>query len=118
MIVMHAHPPVPVEGWYADESVPGEYRYWDGAGWTEKDVPRGTPVSPVAATSGDALRKGRRVLPEGVTVALLILAFPMLAALFALAPSPVTVSLVLVGGFVALALVGLIVRRINAGHRG
>lgn len=39
-------------GWYADPSVPGQQRYWDGATWTEHTA-SGAPmsVSPMAVTS-------------------------------------------------------------------
>lgn len=34
---------VPPAGWYADPSVPGQQRYWDGARWTEHTAPAVAP---------------------------------------------------------------------------
>lgn len=38
----------PVAGWYHDPEVPGRYRYWDGARWTEHLAapPTATPAPP------------------------------------------------------------------------
>lgn len=39
-------------GWYADPSVPGQQRYWDGVAWTEHTAPGApVPASPTAVTA-------------------------------------------------------------------
>ena len=107
-------PPMPVEGWKADPSVPSCYRYWDETGWTDDAFPSMRPVRPVAsAASRGAFTGDRRTMLDGVTVVLTIMALPVLAALFALAPSLRVVFLILLGGFIAATVLGLTVRLIN-----
>lgn len=38
----------PNEGWFADPTVPGQERWWDGAEWTDRTrpAPRTAPVGP------------------------------------------------------------------------
>jgi hypothetical protein len=41
-----------VPGWYADPSVPGNIRYWDGAGWTEHSAAPLHTFAPSALNAG------------------------------------------------------------------
>ncbi|WP_230486940.1 DUF2510 domain-containing protein [Nocardioides anomalus] len=48
-------------GWYADPQDPAQYRYWDGAAWTEHRSPRsqtGAQVTQAANDLADGLTKG------------------------------------------------------------
>jgi len=106
-----ATPPVPAAGWYADPWAPGTYRYWDGTHWTEHTAPIVVPTAPVAPKGPPAASP--RTMSGGVTFVLIIVAVTLLVAVIAAAPGLLFVLLILVGAFVAAALLGLIVRLIN-----
>ena len=90
----------PQPGWYADPHNGWQYRYWDGASWTEHTAPAaapagpgtGTPPLPFPAVRAEFGRRALGLIVDGLVIALPTLAVFMVALFAVFLPATVTTT--------------------------
>ena len=119
-------------GWYPDQQVPGQQRYWDGVQWTSHTAPDRQPIPPsgAVASAGASVPVvgGRRHLttPQRVSAVSMIVvalaAFMPWASLFGISKAGIegdgviTLILAIIGAAVLSFSTGLIGRPRSAGR--
>jgi Protein of unknown function (DUF2510) len=120
-------------GWYPDQQVPGQQRYWDGVQWTSHTAPDGQPTpQPTEATAGTGaaapIEKGLRRLttPQRVSaismIAVALAAFMPWASIFGISKAGIegdgviTLIFAIIGAVVLSFSTGLIGRPRSPGR--